>query len=121
MPTARRTQIVLAGLFLAGAVIQFYLAGRGAFGAGGYEPHQNVGRVLQTVALLVFVAALCFEQTRNRVDLGLAGALLLLTGLQTALANADGEVGALHGLNALLVTGAAAGILARNRRLGRPH
>ena len=36
----------LAWLFLAGAVLQFFLAGLGVFGAASFGPHQTVGKLL---------------------------------------------------------------------------
>jgi hypothetical protein len=119
MSTARRAQLVLAGLFLLGVVVQFYLAGRGVFGAGDYEPHKAVGHALEATALLLVIAAVAFPETRTGADIGMAVTLLVLTGLQTALAKAgNGDVAALHPLNAALILGGAIALVSRSRRLG---
>ena len=56
--------------------------------------------------------------TRNRVDIGLAVALFVLMTIQALLGNFDHrQVNALHPLTGVLVLGAAAGIVSRDRRL----
>jgi hypothetical protein len=54
---AARAHRVLALLFLAGAVIQFFLAGLGVFGETSYDAHQVWGGVLTVIALVVLILA----------------------------------------------------------------
>jgi Family of unknown function (DUF6220) len=116
----RQVRLILMGLFVLGIVVQFYLAGRGVFGAGSYEAHKSLGWALHSASLAIFILTIAFPDTRNRTDVGLAFALFVLVTIQTSIASfKHPEVGALHPVNALLVTGAAAGILSRDRRLGR--
>ncbi|HEU4976129.1 MAG TPA: DUF6220 domain-containing protein [Baekduia sp.] len=117
---SRRLRLALAGLFLLGVAVQFYLAGRGAFGAsGGYDAHKAVGDALHGISLIILIATVAVPATRNRVDVGLAVALFVLMTIQVAIATfSHPELGALHPFNALLVTGAAAGMFSRDRRLG---
>jgi hypothetical protein len=119
--TGRRVRMPLAALFLLGTVVQFYLAGRGAFHASSdYSAHKSVGNILHGVSLLVLLATVAFADLRNRVDAGLAVALFLLMTLQAAIGTLEHPgIGALHPVNALLVTGAAAGIVSRDRRLAK--
>lgn len=115
----RRPRLYLVGLFLVGVAAQFYLAGRGAFGASSYDAHKALGGILYLVTLLVLVVSIALPATRNRVDIGLAAALFVLMTIQAAIGTLDHpQVGAFHPVNGLLVTGAAAGILSRDRRLG---
>lgn len=123
----RRIRLALAALFLVGVGVQFYLAGRGAFGAdGGYDPHRVVGSILQGISLIILIVTVAIPATRNSTDIGLAAVLFVLSSLQMVLANVDSaEVGAFHALNAFLIAGAASGLLSRDRRLsdtgsGRP-
>ena len=51
--TARRIRFWLLALFLVGIPVQFYLAGRGVFGAGTYDAHKSVGDAMHVVSLLV--------------------------------------------------------------------
>ncbi len=116
----RRIRLAMAALFVLGVVVQFYLAGRGVFRASSdYTAHKTVGNILHLLSFVILVASVAIPATRNRVDIGLAAALFVLTTIQAALGQfAHPELGALHPVNALLVLGAASGILSRDRRLG---
>lgn len=117
--TGRRVRLALTALLLLGLLVQVYLAGRGVFGASGYGPHQDFGYMLHGFSLLPLVVSVVFAETRNRVDLGLPAVLFALTTVQTFIASFDHpEVSAFHPVNALLILGATAGLLARDRRLG---
>lgn len=48
---------ILAVLFLAGAALQFFLAGLGVFGAAGFEVHATVGTILGLASVVLFVLA----------------------------------------------------------------
>lgn len=116
--TGRKVRMTVAAVLLLGIVVQFYLAGRGTFRAGSFEPHEFLGSIIHGVTLSVLIVTLVFKELRNRVDIGLAAALFVLASLQYVLASYETpELGALHVVNGLLITGAVAGILARDRRL----
>jgi hypothetical protein len=44
-------------LFVAGAVLQFFLAGLGVFGAASFGPHMTVGKLLALASLILLVLA----------------------------------------------------------------
>jgi hypothetical protein len=96
---------VAAG-FLALALVNFFFAGLGAFGAATYDAHQGVGSLLVVVALVLALLA----WAGRRDALPASAALLALTLLQALLGIAGedvGVLGGLHALNGLLVLFAA--------------
>jgi len=125
----------LAALFLAGVVLEFFLAGLGVFrtqldatAAGttltktmfdhSFEPHLMLGDILFGVSLLLLVAALLARIGRRGVLTALG--LLVLLALQATFAFAGpAGVRALHPVLALLVLGTAASITFRAFR-GEP-
>lgn len=114
----RQIRLGLTGLFLVGCLSQFYLAGRGVFGAGSLHAHKSVGDLLHGVSFLILIASIAIPATRNRLDIGLAVALFVLMTIQAIIGDLKHpEVGAFHPLNGVLVLGAAAGIVSRDRRL----
>ncbi len=117
--TGRKIRMAIMGLFLLGILVQFYLAGRGVFRPSeDFEAHEALGWMLHTVTLVVLVLTVAIKDLRNRVDIGLALALFVLATIQGLIASYETPgLGALHPVNALLVTGAAGGIFARDRRL----
>jgi hypothetical protein len=106
----------LAVLTMALIATQFFLAGAGAFGATGFDAHETVGSVLVVVVLVaVIVAAVARRFVVHAV------ALLGVTILQVVLGSAGADepwVGAVHGLNALVVAGVG-GTLAGKTFAGR--
>lgn len=103
-----------AGCFVAGALLQFFLAGLGVFGTGAsFEVHATVGVVLviASVILLALAGILLFSGDLARSSAGLAGLLLLLMVAQYALVELFSEgapaLAALHPVNGLLVLGVA--------------
>jgi hypothetical protein len=86
---------VLLSVFTLGVIVQFFLAGLGAFrvqdGASSshfdhvWGPHRTLGNVLFIVGLLVLVAAIVARLGRTRVLLSLV--LPLLVFVQSVLAN----------------------------------
>ncbi len=116
MEQARVAQIWLTWLFLAALAVQFFFAGAGAFGATGWDLHEVFGFFLTiaSVALLV-VAAIA------RRLLVLSAAVVALMVVQLLLANlgqdASPWVGAIHGVNALVVFGVAMMIALRAQRV----
>ncbi len=106
----------LAAVFLAGLLLQFYLAGIALFGVGSFEPHRMLGDTLTLLAILFPVLAVVGRLGRQRIGLSLL--LLLLTIVQIILPSLRGSasvIAALHPVNALALIGVSATI----RRSGR--
>jgi len=101
----------IAVLTMALIATQFFLAGAGAFGATSFDAHKTVGSILVLVVLLAaLVAALARRFALHAL------ALLGLTVLQLVLGALGADtpwIGALHGLNALAVMGAAGSLMSR--------
>jgi hypothetical protein len=103
----------LALLFVAGAVLQFFLAGLGVFGAASFGPHQTFGKLLglASLILLVLAAILALTGGLSRGRVRLAALLFALMVLQWSLVEAFSEsapvLAALHPVNGLLVLGVA--------------
>src|SRR5690349_3898142 len=93
----------LAFFFLGvAAIVQFFLAGLGAFGAEPYDAHQGVGSLLSLVSLVLLILAVI----GRREALPASIALFVLMIIQTFLAVAGEDVGVLGGLhpvNGLLI------------------
>lgn len=114
----------LCGLFVAGALLQFFLAGLGVFGTGAsFEVHATVGIVLviASVILLVLAGILVFSGNLARSSAGLAVLLVVLMVVQYALVELFSEgvpaLAALHPVNGVLVAGVACALAFG---LGRP-
>jgi lysylphosphatidylglycerol synthetase-like protein (DUF2156 family) len=103
----------LALLFLAGAVLQFFLAGLGVFRAASFGPHQTVGRLLWLASLILLVLAviLALSGGLSRGRMGLAALLFALMVVQWSLVAAFSQrapaLAALHPVNGLLVLSVA--------------
>jgi hypothetical membrane protein len=98
------TYLVLAWLFLAAVITQFFLAGLGTFGAKSFEPHKDFAGVFHLLALLLLVLVLLVR--RNRVDVFLAVFLFVIVTVQFSLPEARDDapgVAALHVVNALFI------------------
>jgi len=105
----------LAVIYLAGVVVQFFLAGLGTFGATSFDAHQAFGLVLALLTLILLVLAVVGKVPR--ILIGLAVVLLGLNVLQMFLAQVDvEEVAALHVVNALAIVFVAYEIVQRSRR-----
>ncbi len=106
----------LARIFLAGLLLQFYLAGTALFGVGSFEPHRMLGSALTMLAILFPVLALVGRLGWKLI--GLSMLLVFLTIVQVMLpslrVNAS-WIAALHPVNALALMGISATI----RRYGR--
>ena len=100
-------------LFVAGAVIQFFLAGLGVFGAASFGPHMTVGKLLAlaSLILLVLAAILALSGGLSRGRVGLAALLLVLMVVQWSLVEAFSKgapaLAALHPVNGLLILSVA--------------
>jgi hypothetical membrane protein len=98
------TYLVLAWLFLAAVITQFFLAGLGTFGAKTFEPHKDFAGVFHLLALLLLLLAIFVR--RNRTDIILAVVLFVITTVQFSLPEARDDapgVAALHVVNALFI------------------
>jgi len=120
VPLVQWIRLVVVGLFVLGLFVQFYLAGRGAFGASSYSAHRTFGDVLHLVTPLILLLTLLHRRTRNRVDVVLAIALIVLFEVQLALADLEHpSVGAFHPVNGLLILGVAFWLFRRDLRAVR--
>jgi hypothetical protein len=111
---ARLGYRILAGLFVAGAVLQFFLAGLGVFGTGeAFGVHATVGTILAyaSAVLLVVAGILALSGNLARWSAARAALLVVLMVVQYALvelfSGAVPALAALHPVNGLLVLGAA--------------
>ena len=107
---------ILARIFLAGLLLQFYLAGAGLFGAGSFQPHRMLGDALTVLAILFPVLAVVGRLGRRLI--GLSILLVFLTIVQIMLPSlrvSISWIAALHPVNALALMGVSAMI----RRYGR--
>jgi hypothetical protein len=119
--SARRVRLWLVLAFLVGIPVQFYLAGRGVFGAGTYDAHKTVGDILHLVTVLAFIATFFGADMRNGRDIGLGFGLAALMTIQGIIPSfKHPEIGALHPLNALFLLGLAVHLVMRDRAAAQP-
>jgi hypothetical protein len=105
-------QRLVASLTALLVVSQFFLAGAGAFGATSFDAHRTVGSVAALAGLLgLLLAALNRRHVRHSA--AVAG-LLILQSILGTLGGDEPWVGALHGLNAIAVMGAAGSLAQAN-------
>ena len=106
---ARTAYPVVAGLFVACAVVQVFLAGLGVFDSpNAFVTHSNFGYMFGWLTLVLLVIALAGRMPRRYV--GLAVLMLVLFALQSvfvALREDLPAVAALHPLNGFLILGTA--------------
>ena len=115
MSQARVIFFALAAFYLAGVVVQFFLAGLGAFGATTFDAHRGLGFALGIGSLAMLVLALFGRLPRFLVLLTVL--LVGLNVLQSILANIDvEEIAALHVVNALAIVYVAHELMQRSRR-----
>ena len=96
--------LVLAWLFLAAVITQFFLAGLGTFGAKTFEPHKDFAGAFHLLALLLLLLAIFVR--RNRTDIILTVVLFVIVTVQFSLPEARDDapgVAALHVVNALFI------------------
>lgn len=109
MPTALRW---LSTVLLAGITTQFLLAGVGAFGATDYRVHSALGSALVAVGAIAFSFAAATRSHRL-----VTSVVLVLLAVQVALSviavDVTRWVGALHGLNALVLAAIAGSLTGR--------
>ena len=106
---ARTAYPVVAGLFVACAVIQVFLAGLGVFDdPNAFITHRNFGYLFGWLTLVLLVVALVGRMPRRFV--GLAVLILVLFSLQSVFVALRADVpaiAALHPLNGFLILGVA--------------
>ena len=119
-PLVQWIRLVVVALFVVGLLVQFYLAGRGAFGASSYSAHRTFGDALHLVTPVILVLSLLHRRTRNRIDIAHAILLIVLFEVQLALADLQHPtVGAFHPVNGLLILAVASSLLLRDLRAVR--
>lgn len=119
-PLVRWLRLAVVGLFILGLFVQFYLAGRGAFGASSYSAHRDFGNALHLVTPVILLLTLISPVTRNRTDVIHAILLIFLFEVQFALADLKHPaVGAFHPVNALLLLGVSSSLFRRDLRAVR--
>jgi hypothetical protein len=94
----------LAILFQIAVVVQFFLAGLGAFGAESYAAHRALGNALGLIGLVLVILA----AVGRKEALPASAVLFVLLIVQAILGMAGDDVGVLGGLhpvNALLILG----------------
>jgi hypothetical protein len=105
-------QRLLSSLTALMVVTQFFLAGAGAFGATSFDAHRTIGSLVVIVALLGLVISAATG--RHRGHTAAVFGLLVLQALLGSLGGDEPWVGALHGLNAIAVMGAAGSLAQAN-------
>lgn len=114
----------LAWVIFGAAVLQYFLAGLGVFGASDYGPHAIVGLLLVPLSLLLLILAGVASATgglpRGRVGLAalLFGLMILQAFLVIAFREGAPALAALHPVNGLLIL-VVSFILAYGRRLSQ--
>jgi Family of unknown function (DUF6220) len=106
---ARTAYPVVAGLFVACAVIQVFLAGLGVFDdPNAFVTHRNFGYLFGWLTLVLLVVALLGRMPRRFV--GLAVLILVLFSLQSVFVALRADmpaIAALHPRNGFLILGVA--------------
>jgi hypothetical protein len=101
----------LARIFLAGLLLQFYLASTAMFGAGSFQPHRMLGGALTALVLLFPVLALAGRLGRQLIGLSLLLVVLAIVQMMLpSLRSAAPWIAALHPVNALALMGITATI-----------
>jgi len=128
MRAARSFHGGLAHLFAVLVVLQFFLAGLGAFTTihnkkfsdNNFGPHAILGTLMVLVALVILVAALVghWSPRATKLSAGLFGLMVLQLVLAGIGSGSAPVVGGLHAANALFVT-AVAYLLVRDARHDR--
>jgi hypothetical protein len=125
----RRVHGVLAHLFGALLVVQFFLAGYGAFKTvndkkfddNNFGPHALLGTFLIVLSLVLFILALIGRWSSSARNFSgiLFGLMIIQSGLGTLGADNSVWFGAVHAVNALAIL-AVTGVLIRGSRASAP-
>jgi uncharacterized protein DUF6220 len=112
----------LAFFFLAGAVVQFFLAGLGVFGETSYDPHRAWGDALLIISLVLLVMAFTSRRDALQSSAVLFGLMILQLILGGVIGDDAPVIAAFHPVVGLAVLGAAGASAAGSRlRFGPPH
>ena len=112
---ARTAYRALAWAFLGGIVVQFFLAGAGAFGAASWDVHAGFGYALAIASVVLLLLSLAGRWLVRRT-LVLVGLVVVQVAL-VFLEEVSEWLSALHPANALVVAAMAMTLV---RRAGRP-
>jgi hypothetical protein len=114
-PTAgvARAHRAVALLFLLSGVVQFFLAGLGAFG-DGWSAHRTFGTVMTVLALILLILAIVGRRDALQPSIVLF-VLTVVQGFLATIGRDTAVVGALHPVNALLILWAASMAMAARR------
>lgn len=109
----------LAKLTLLGLLVQFYLAGVGAFGADTWDLHMTWGYIMGIPILLLLILALIGRLGRRRIGMTALAVVLFIVQVILAQIRTDAAyVAALHPVNALAIMGVVA---ATSRAMPEEH
>jgi hypothetical protein len=126
----RKVFVALATLLMAAVIVQFFMAGSGAFDTAAkdeaFQPHRAIGYGILLLAVLLTVFAAIIRMPVRIVGMaGLAAGLALLQPVIRAVAGALGAgdtstlagelIFGLHAVNGLIIFGAAEAIQRRAR------
>lgn len=126
----RKVFVALATLLMLAVIVQFYLAGIGAFDTAAkdeaFQPHRAVGYTILLLAVLLTVTAAILRMPGRIVGMaGLAAGLALLQPVIRAIAGALGAgdtstlagelIFGLHAVNGLIIFGVAEAVQTRAR------
>ena len=120
MQTWRYLFAAAAVIFLAGVVVQVYLAGLALFGSGGFENHRTVGYWLSLAPIIPLLLAWPAKAGQRTVIL--TAALLIAAFVQSLLPilrDSVSVIAALHPLNAIVVFGLSVAVARRAVQLAR--
>jgi Family of unknown function (DUF6220) len=116
----------VALLIAVGAVVQFFLAGVGVFGADSFDAHESLGWSLHTASIVVLIAAIVGPRTRRAILLSIAFVVVFTIQVMLPGARDDSPwIAAFHPVLALAVLGLAVHIgmpaLSRGRGASAPR
>jgi hypothetical protein len=120
----RYAMVIVAWLFVAGGLVQLFLAGLSVFdpadAVAHWQDHTDFGRMLGFLAYLLPILALIGRVGMPRI--GHAVVIAILFVVQSFLSNVDTDwVAALHPVNGFLLLGSAIGLGTRMLAMVRPR
>lgn len=105
-PIAQKVHLVIAGLLVAGLLVQIFLAGLGVFrGPESFLTHRDFGYVLELLPILLLIVGVVAGLGRRPAILAaVIFGLFLLQSVFVALRVSNPEVAALHPVNGFIIT-----------------
>ena len=102
---ARSVHLVVAWLFVAGLIVQIFLAGLGVVsGPASFIPHREFGYWLSVLPVVLLVTALLGRMDRRLAVLAAVSfGLFILQSVFVAMRESTPEVAALHPVNGFLI------------------